>query len=141
MFDLYSEILLDHYRLPRNKGRLDHPTVTVEGTNPLCGDELTLDLEFEGDRLSRVTFDGKGCAISMASASMLTEILQGKTIAEVEKWIADFRAFIRDGHAPEGVEMGDLTALIGVSKLPVRVKCATLPWMTIEEGVRKYRGS
>lgn len=141
MFDLYSEILLDHYRLPRNKGRLEHPTVTVEGTNPLCGDELTLDLEFEGDRLSRVTFDGKGCAISMASASMLTEILQGKTIAEVEKWIADFRSFIRDGHAPGGVDLGDLTALAGVSKLPVRVKCATLPWMTMEEGLRKYRGT
>jgi len=141
LFDLYSEILLDHYHLPRNKGRLDHPTVTVEGANPLCGDELTLDLEFDGERLCRVTFDGKGCAISMASASMLTEILQGKTIAEVEKWIADFRAFIRDGKAPAGVDMGDLGALIGISKLPVRVKCATLPWMTIEEGLRKYRGS
>jgi len=141
LFDLYSEILLDHYRLPRNRGRLDHPTVSVEGVNPLCGDELTFDLEFDGDRLVRVGFDGKGCAISMASASMLTEILQGKTVAEVETWIGNFRTFIRDGRAPEGVDMGDLEALAGISKLPVRVKCATLPWTTVEEGIRKYHGS
>ncbi len=140
MFDLYSEILLDHYRLPRNKGHLEHPTLTVEGVNPLCGDDLTFDLEFEGDRLKRVTFDGKGCAISMASASMLTEVLEGKTVAEVEAWIHNFRMLIRDGHPPEGVNMGDMEALAGISKLPVRVKCATLPWTTIEEGVQKFKG-
>jgi len=140
LFDLYSEILLDHYRLPRNKGRLEHPTITVEGVNPLCGDELTFDLEFDGDRLKKVAFTGKGCAISMASASMLTEILQGKTTAEVEVWIANFREFIREGHAPQGVDMGDMTALSGISKLPVRVKCATLPWTTIEEGLHRYLG-
>ncbi|MBU0508397.1 SUF system NifU family Fe-S cluster assembly protein [bacterium] len=141
MFDPYSEILLDHYRLPRNKGRLEHPTVTVEGVNPLCGDELTFDLEIEGDRLTRVTFDGKGCAISLASASMLTEILQGKTLSEVEKWIGNFRSFIREGAAPNGVDLGELAALEGISKLPVRVKCATLPWTTIEEALRKHRQS
>ncbi len=139
MFDLYSEILLDHYRLPRNRGRLDHPTVTVEGVNTSCGDELTLDLEFEGDVLRRVTFQGKGCAISMASASMLTEVLEGKTIAEIERWIAGFRQFIREGKEPEGLDLGDVTALGGVFQLPVRVKCATLPWTTLEEGLLRYR--
>ena len=137
--DLYSEILLDHYRLPRNKGRIEHPTLTVEGQNPLCGDELALDLEFDGDRLRNVTFSGKGCAISLASASMLTELLKGKTLPEIEEWIARFREFIRTGHAPNGADMGDLSALAGVSQLPVRVKCATLPWTTLEEGLKRYR--
>lgn len=139
MFDLYGEILLDHYRLPRHKGRLEHPTVSVEGVNTSCGDELTLDLEFEGDVLRRVSFQGKGCAISMASASMLTEVLEGKSIAEIERWITGFRNFIREGREPEGLEMGDLTALGGVSQLPVRVKCATLPWTTLEEGLARYK--
>jgi nitrogen fixation NifU-like protein len=141
LFDLYSEILLDHYRLPRNKGHLDHPTVSVEGVNPLCGDQLTFDLQFDGDILQKVRFSGKGCAISMASASMLTEMLEGKTVEEIEQWIAHFREFIREGKEPDGVDMGDLGALAGISKLPVRVKCATLPWTTIEEGLSRYRGT
>jgi nitrogen fixation protein NifU and related proteins len=139
--DLYSEVLLDHYKLPRHKGRLDHPTLTVEGLNPLCGDELTFDLEFEGDHLKAIAFSGKGCAISMASASMLTETLTGKTVDEVEAWIVHFKEFIREGKAPDGVEMGDMEALAGISKLPVRVKCATLPWTTMEEAVKRYRGT
>lgn len=141
MFDLYSEILLDHYRLPRNKGRLEHPSVSVEGVNTSCGDQLTLDLEFEGNVLRRVSFVGKGCAISMASASMLAEVMEGKTIEEIERWIHGFRSFIREGREPEGLELGDLTSLGGVSQLPVRVKCATLPWMTLEEGIRRFETS
>lgn len=139
MLDLYGEILLDHYRLPRNKGRLDRPTVTVEGVNTSCGDQLSLDLEFEGDVLRRVSFVGKGCAISLASASMLAEVMEGKTIAEIEKWIHGFRFFIREGREPEDVELGDLTSLGGVSQLPVRVNCATLPWTTLEEGISRLR--
>jgi nitrogen fixation NifU-like protein len=137
LFDLYSEILLDHYRLPRNKGRLDHPTISVEGVNTSCGDQLTLDLEFEGDVLKRVSFQGKGCAISMASASMLTEVLEGKSIDEIRRWMNGFRSFIRDGREPEGLDLGDLNSLGGVSQLPVRVKCATLPWTTLEEGLSR----
>jgi nitrogen fixation NifU-like protein len=139
--DLYSEILLDHYRLPRNKGRLEHPTITVEGVNRSCGDELTLDLEFEGDVLKHVSFVGKGCAISMASASMLVELMEGKTIAEIERWISGFRSFIREGQAPNGLELGDLSSLGGISQLPVRVKCATLPWTTLEEALDQIRAS
>ena len=137
MFDLYSEILLDHYRLPRNKGRLEHPTVSVEGVNTSCGDQLTLDLEFDGDVLTHVSFQGKGCAISMASASMLTEVLEGKTIEEIERWITGFRQFIRDGKEPADLDLGDVASLGGVSQLPVRVKCATLPWTTLEEGLSR----
>lgn len=140
MNDLYGDILLDHFKLPRNRGRLENPTLSVDGANPLCGDELTLDLEFEKDRLKRISFNGKGCAIAMASASMLTELLEGRTIEEIEQWIRHFREFIRTGEEPEGVDMGDVTALAGVAKLPVRVKCATLPWTTIEEGITRYKG-
>jgi nitrogen fixation protein NifU and related proteins len=139
LFDLYSEILLDHFRLPRNKGHLGQFTVRVEGVNPLCGDQLTFDLEFEQGRLKDIAFDGKGCAISMASASMLTEILKGKTVEEIEQWIANFREFIREGRPPEGVDMGDIESMAGISKLPVRVKCATLPWTTIEEGLNRLK--
>lgn len=141
MPDLYGEILLDHYHMPRNQGRLDDATVSVDGVNPLCGDELTFDLKLSGDRIEAIRFRGKGCAISMASASMLTEILQGKTVAEAEAWVAQFREFVRTGKAPDGVDMGDLAALEGVAQLPVRVKCASLPWTTVAEGLRKHTPS
>ena len=140
MFDIYGEILLDHYRLPRHKGRLEHPTLSVDGVNPLCGDEITLDLEFDGERLKNIMFSGKGCAISMASASMLTEMLTGKTVEEIKRWISAFREFIRTGRAPEGADLGDVLALEGISKLPVRVKCAILPWSALEEAISRYRG-
>jgi nitrogen fixation NifU-like protein len=141
MSELYSEILLDHYHLPRNKGELEDETLSVEGANPLCGDEITLHLRFDGEVLTDVSFTGKGCAISMASTSMLTEVLTGKTITEIEKWIEDFKEFIRKGEEPEGSDLGDITALAGIAKLPVRVKCATLPWTTMKEAVDRYRGS
>jgi nitrogen fixation NifU-like protein len=139
--DLYSEILLDHYRLPRNKGELESPTLSVEGANPLCGDEITLHLKFDGERLSEVSFTGKGCAISLASTSMLTELLEGKTVSEIEQWIGNFREFIREGVAPAGVDMGEISSLEGIAKLPVRVKCAILPWTTMELAISQYRGT
>ena len=139
--NLYSEILLDHYHLPRHKGRLEHPTVSVQGVNPLCGDELTLDLEFDGDVLTDISFSGKGCAISIASTSMLTETLAGKTIAEIEQWLTHFRQLIREGKVSGGFDMGDIESLAGIAQLPVRVKCATLPWTTLEQGLAEYRGS
>jgi nitrogen fixation NifU-like protein len=139
--ELYSDILLDHYRLPRNRGILSDETLSVEGVNPLCGDELKLHLRFDSDRLSDISFEGKGCAISLASASMLTETLKGKSLADVEAWIAAFRDFMRTGQTPAGWDMGDIESLGGVSKLPVRVKCATLAWTTLQEGLSRYKGS
>lgn len=140
MPDLYSDILLDHYRLPRYRGRLAHPTVSGEGLNPLCGDELVLDLRFDGDRLVEISFDGKGCAISVASASMLTESLRGKTVAELQEWSAAVREFLREGENSSALDLGDIEALAGVSKLPVRVKCASLAWTTLENCLAEYRG-
>ena len=136
--DLYSEILLDHHRYPRNFGELPEPTVHVEGKNPLCGDELALDLNFYGDALKDIRFHGHGCAISMASSSMMTEMLKGKSAQEIREWIERFKNFMRDGGAlPEDTDMGDLEALAGISKLPVRVKCALLAWTTMEEGLKQ----
>lgn len=136
MTDLYSDILLDHYKLPRNKGKLAEETHSMEGKNPLCGDELILHLKLVDDRIADISFEGNGCAISMASASMLTEDLKGRTIAEVQKRIEQFRSFIREGKEPDGEPMDDMTSLAGVAQLPVRVKCATLPWTTMEEALK-----
>lgn len=141
MSELYSEILLDHYHLPRNKGEIEDKTLAVEGANPLCGDEITLHLKFGGETLEDISFTGKGCAISMAACSMLTEILKGKSLPEIEKWIGDFKQFIRHGEEPAGVDLGDVSSLAGIAKLPVRVKCATLPWTTMEEAIGRYRGT
>ena len=139
MSDLYSDVLLDHFRLPRNRGMLEDATLTVEGKNPLCGDEMVLHLRVENGQITDIRFEGTGCAISMASASMLTEDLKGRTLDEVDARIAQFRSFIRDGNQPEGEDLGDMIALSGVSKLPVRVKCATLPWTTLEEARRRMK--
>ena len=136
MNDLYSDILLDHYRLPRNKGKLADETLSVEGKNPLCGDELVLHLKLQDGKIEDIAFEGTGCAISMASASMLTEDLKGRTLEEVRRRIDQFRVLIREGKEPEGESMDDITSLIGVAQLPVRVKCATLPWTTMEEALK-----
>lgn len=141
MNDLYGEILLDHYRLPRNKGTLLDETLFVEGKNPLCGDELKLHLKFQDGRVADIKFEGNGCAISMASASMLTEDLKGRTIEEVERRIDQFRSFIREGIEPEGESLDDLSSLAGVAQLPVRVKCATLAWTTMEQGLKQIKQS
>lgn len=135
--DLYSEILLDHYRYPRNIGTLENPTVHADGKNPLCGDELELDVLFDGERLKEIRFKGRGCAIFMASASMMTEVMQGKTISEIKKWIKRFKEFLRNGKPPDDVDMGDMESLAGVAQLPVRVKCALLAWTTLEEGINQ----
>lgn len=138
MSDLYGEVLLDHYRLPRHKGRLTEPTVVAEGVNPLCGDQLTLDLKFDGDRLVDIAFAGSGCAISMASASMLTDSLKGKSLDEIREWVTRVREFLKDGAEPADFDLGDICALSGIAQLPVRVKCAALPWTTIEQGLLDY---
>jgi nitrogen fixation NifU-like protein len=137
--ELYGEILLDHYRFPRRFGTLPEPTVRVEGKNPLCGDEFSIDLLFEGEVLKEIRFNGRGCAISMASASMMSELVEGKSLAEVQEWIRRFKNFLRDGGTPaEGVDMGDLQSLAGVAKLPARIKCALIAWTTLEEGICRH---
>lgn len=141
---LYREVILDHYRNPRNRGALDHPDAHAEGNNPLCGDELTLDLRFEGDRIAEVAITGQGCSISQSSASMMSQAIKDKTLDEVRDLIATFKAMMDIETAPSqagfdpdrpGAVLGDLEALQGVRKFPVRIKCANLAWTTLEEAL------
>ncbi len=133
--DLYRAILLDHYRSPRHRGRLEGDRVaSADGANPLCGDELALDVRLdEADRIAEIAFEGTGCSISQASASLMTDYVEGRSTAEAAAGVADFQAMMTSGEAPEG--FGDLEALAGVSKFPVRVKCASLSWKTLEQAL------
>ena len=130
--DLYREILLDHYRSPRNRGPLDGANARAEGSNPLCGDELALELRLDGEgRIDGVAFTGSGCSISQASSSLMTEYVKGRTAGEAIAGAESFRALMTgDGAAAAG--LGDIEALAGVRKFPVRVKCAALAWKTLE---------
>ena len=136
--DLYREIILDHYKEPRNKGRLEKPNVAAHGHNPLCGDEIDISMTVEDGRVVDVRFDGAGCSISQASASMLTELVEGKSLAEVQRIAGLFKGMmLEDGEPVE--ELGDLEALQGVKKYPVRIKCAILSWNTMLEGMEMYQ--
>jgi len=134
--DLYREVILDHYRNPRNKGHLDHPDSVAEGVNPLCGDEITIELRFDGEVVAAIAVAGQGCSISQSSASMMSEAIKGKTRAEIETMTRQFRDMMSlDGEADIGIDperpgavLGDLEALQGVRKYPVRIKCASLGW-------------
>lgn len=132
--DLYQEIILDHNRRPRNYGVLKEPTHRAEGHNPLCGDEVTVFLHLEGDVIREITFDGQGCAISRASASLMTTRLKGKTVAQARALMREVHELLTgpDLAAPPPDDLGDLAALAGVRKFAVRVKCAALAWRTLE---------
>ncbi|HEX6971685.1 MAG TPA: SUF system NifU family Fe-S cluster assembly protein [Limnochordia bacterium] len=138
--DLYREVIMDHYRHPRNRGRLDHPAVSIELNNPTCGDEIELDLALAEERVVDARFSGRGCSISQASASMMTEAIKGKSLDEALALIERFRALMRGGSPVDG-ELGDIEALSGVAKFPVRVKCATLSWEALAKGIEKYRNA
>jgi nitrogen fixation NifU-like protein len=128
--DLYQEVILDHNRRPRNYGSLDQATGKAEGHNPLCGDRVTVYIRMDGDRISAVTFEGTGCAISTASASIMTEVLQGKTLAEAHELFHKFHDMVT-GKAildPDDEELDRLMVFHRLSEYPVRVKCATLVW-------------
>ena len=135
--ELYREIILDHYRNPRHGEPLEDPEVVAEGYNPLCGDEVEVRLRFENGAVSDLSFRGRGCSISQASGSMLTDAVIGKPVDEV-RWLVElFTAMIKDPEAEPPEELGDLEALRGVAKFPVRVKCATLAWHTLEDGLKQ----
>jgi nitrogen fixation protein NifU and related proteins len=137
---LYQELILDHYRRPRNRGTLDPADETVSMKNPLCGDEITLTLAFEGDRVREARFAGTGCSISQASASMMTQLVKGKSLAEVDTLVLRLSAMLKgDAAAATDERLGDLRALSGVSRLPVRFKCATLAWTALERGLAGRR--
>jgi nitrogen fixation NifU-like protein len=135
--DLYREIILDHYRNPRHRGSLASPTATHEGLNPLCGDEVTVELLVDGGRIADVAYKGSGCSISQSSASMMTEAVYGKPLEEVRRLKDDFTAMMRGEDDIDPESLGDLEALSGVRKFSVRVKCATLAWHTLEEALEE----
>lgn len=131
--DLYREVIMDHYRLPRNHRQLSDPSFSLTLTNPLCGDEITLYLRVADDRVVEATFEGRGCSISQASTSLMTEIIQGKTITEAVEIMHHFRSMMRGEQHEDDEILGDLVALSGVVKFPVRVKCAVLPWEALRQ--------
>jgi nitrogen fixation NifU-like protein len=149
--DLYREIILDHYRNPRNRGELDVPPATrVEGFNPLCGDEVVLYLDVEGNTVRDIRIGGQGCSISQSSASMMSSAIKGRTLDEVRALSRAFKGMMSiheqsldgpsdgDGDAVDPnaeAKLGDLEALRGVVKFPVRIKCATLSWNTLLQGI------
>lgn len=132
--EIYRDLILDHYRAPRNHGELAGATARLHGLNPVCGDEIFVDVRVEDERLAEIAFRGQGCSISLASASMMTEALRGKGSADVRRIAGKFEAMLRDGEPPDR-ELGDLEALEGVAKFPVRVKCALLAWKVVEDGL------
>ena len=143
--DLYREVILDHYRNPRNRAPLDHTESHAEGVNPLCGDEVTVELHFDGDRIDEVSVRGQGCSISQSSASMMSDAIKGKTRAEVADLTRRFKAMMDiegNGASDAGLDpdrpgsaLGDMEALQGVRQYPVRIKCANLAWTTLEEAL------
>ncbi|WP_143528335.1 Fe-S cluster assembly sulfur transfer protein SufU [Rubrobacter xylanophilus] len=133
MRDLYGQVIMDHYRHPRNRGELEAPDVERHLLNPLCGDEVTVYARLEGDRVADVRFTGRGCSISQASASMMTERLRGKSREEAEVEISRFKRMMTGEEAfPEG---DDLAALKGVIQYPSRIRCATLAWEAFQQGL------
>ena len=133
--DLYRDIIIDHYRHPRHRGHLTAPSASHEGLNPLCGDEVTVEVAVDGTDLGEIAYSGSGCSISQSSASMMTEAVARKSVAETRKLIADFTAMMRGDESIDPDDLGDLEALSGVRKFPVRIKCATLAWHTLAEAL------
>lgn len=138
--DLYREVVLDHYRSPRGRDPLPAPDVQQEGFNPICGDEVRVALEMDDCSVRNCEVRCRGCAISVASGSMLAELLPGRSCEECEQLGEAFRAMLHGEDPPPDLDLGDLEALHGVAKFPVRIKCAMLPWMTLREALRSYSG-
>lgn len=141
--ELYREVILDHYRNPRNRGHLDNPDASAQGVNPLCGDEINIEVSFQNETVSQVAVESQGCSISQSSASMMTEAIKGKSRSEIEEIVARFRRMMSldeaddPGLDPErpGSVLGDIEALQGVRQYPVRIKCASLGWNTLMDAL------
>lgn len=131
--ELYQQVILDHNRKPRNFRNLASPTQAAEGYNPLCGDRISVQVEVVGDVIHDIAFQGSGCAISKAAASMMTDGLRGKTVAEAEEAFEQFHSMLTEPRASEEARagLGKLAVFSGVREFPVRIKCATLPWHTL----------
>jgi nitrogen fixation NifU-like protein len=137
--ELYQEVILDHNRQPRNFRVLEKADRQAEGHNPLCGDRLTVFLRLDGDVITDATFQGAGCAISKASASMMTEAVKGRTLADVNRLFTRFQAMVTGQEAQNDEPLGKLEVFSGVQEFPVRVKCASLAWHTLKAATDKAR--
>lgn len=135
--DLYRDIILDHYRSPRGSTPLADPDVREEGFNPLCGDEVVVELGLKAGLLEGVSVQCRGCSISTASGSLLAQSLAGRDQEEARSLLAGFKALMHGQPLPEGLDLGDLEVLDGVRQFPVRIKCALLPWTTLEQALEK----
>jgi len=133
--ELYQEIILDHYRRPRNKGKVSPADFQAHDNNPLCGDEIEISIRLADGKIAEIKFDGHGCSISQSSASIMTQKLAGRTPAEAQAFIEQFLGMMRGSVPFGGRELGELKALEGVLKFPVRVKCATLAWHTTQKAL------
>lgn len=130
--ELYQEVILDHNKRPRNRGRVEEPTNEADGHNPLCGDQVHVTIHTQNGLIDAIAFEGQGCAISTASASLMTEAVKGKTIEQAEAIFREFQDMVTSPNSEETHDdLGSLVALAGVREYPVRIKCATLPWHTL----------
>ena len=139
--ELYRDVILEHFKHSSHHGEIPDAEIRATGTNPLCGDEVAFDIALGGGRLARVRFHGTGCVISQAASSMLAEQLEGKTVEEAGRLIDAMKALMQGRETEPAVEIGDLEALAGVRKFPVRVKCAALSWNIVEQGLQSYRAA
>jgi len=137
--ELYREVILDHFKSSAHAGELPDAQIHAEGNNPLCGDDLRFDLKLDGGRISQARFRAKGCAISQAAASMLAAQLEHKTVPQVRKLVAAMKGLMRGQEPNPALDLGDLEALAGVRKFPVRIKCAALSWNVVEQGLAGYQ--
>ena len=139
--DIYKEVILDHYKNPRNKREMPDAELSCSRNNPLCGDEITVFVHADGDVVREVSFVGQGCSISQSSASMMTEAVTGRPVADAEALIHDFRQMMAGDLDPSEDEFGELVALKGVVKYPIRVKCAVLAWDVLQEALGGGEGA
>ncbi|MGG0787866.1 Fe-S cluster assembly sulfur transfer protein SufU [Peribacillus simplex] len=134
---LYRQVIMDHYKKPRNKGMLEDGSMTIDMNNPTCGDRIRLTMKIEDGKVSDVKFDGDGCSISMSSASMMTQAIKGKDVDTALALSETFSLMIQGKEYDDDMDLGDIEALQGVSKFPARIKCATLAWKAMEKGLKE----
>ena len=136
--DLYRDIVMDHYKSPRGRNDIQNADIVNEGKNPVCGDEIEVSMKVDGGRVDDISVQCMGCAISVASGSMLAETIKGKSVDEVKKIARAVKAILKGEKPPDDIELGDLEALEGVKKFPVRIKCALLSWSTLIDGLEAW---
>jgi nitrogen fixation protein NifU and related proteins len=138
--DLYQELILDHYRKRRGRGTLEHPSVAVDQNNPLCGDEIHLELQIEDGVITALRHSGEGCSISQASASMMSQAIEGQTVEGALGLVEHFRRVMNGSESADEERLGDAVALEGVARYPVRIKCALLGWMAAKDAILTHGG-